>query len=211
MVFVSAQANRFAQPRGYAGGAASGDPFMRASLTLHPESLCQAVTQIVVDVARAGLTLHLRYIVTCAFGGLRLPPMAAPARADELWNHTCFEAFIKPVEGEPYCEFNFSPSKQWAAYAFSGRRAGMEDIEPFPVPRIETRVNNGNYELEASLELESVPKLRSSPAWRIGLSAVIEESNGYKSWWALAHADGKPDFHHVANFALALGPDGQPV
>jgi hypothetical protein len=39
---------------------------------------------------------------------------------------------------------------------------------------------------------------------RIGLSAVIEEKNGMKSYWALAHPAGKPDFHHPACFAAEL-------
>jgi hypothetical protein len=33
---------------------------------------------------------------------------------------------------------------------------------------------------------------------------VIEETNGRKSYWALAHPPGKPDFHHSDCFALGL-------
>jgi len=40
---------------------------------------------------------------------------------------------------------------------------------------------------------------------RIGLSAVIEETDGTKSYWALRHPPGKPDFHHPDCFALTLG------
>ncbi len=38
----------------------------------------------------------------------------------------------------------------------------------------------------------------------IGISAVIEETDGTKSYWALAHPPGKPDFHHPACFAATL-------
>jgi hypothetical protein len=38
----------------------------------------------------------------------------------------------------------------------------------------------------------------------LGLSAVIEEKDGTKSYWALAHPPGKPDFHHKDCFALTL-------
>lgn len=38
----------------------------------------------------------------------------------------------------------------------------------------------------------------------LGISAVIEETDGTKSYWALAHAEGKPDFHHGACFAATL-------
>ena len=41
--------------------------------------------------------------------------------------------------------------------------------------------------------------------WRLGLSAVLEEKDGAKSYWALAHADlGKPDFHVADCFTAKL-------
>ncbi len=39
---------------------------------------------------------------------------------------------------------------------------------------------------------------------RLGLSAVIEQTDGTKSYWALAHPPGKPDFHHRDCFAHQL-------
>jgi len=43
--------------------------------------------------------------------------------------------------------------------------------------------------------------LPSDGSWRLGLAAVIEEASGRKSYWALAHPPGKPDFHHSDCFA----------
>lgn len=44
--------------------------------------------------------------------------------------------------------------------------------------------------------------------WDIALSAVIEEKDGTKSYWALHHPPGAPDFHHPDCFALTLeAPD----
>ena len=41
--------------------------------------------------------------------------------------------------------------------------------------------------------------------WWIGLSAILEEKDGTKSYWAVAHPDGdKPDFHDAACFAAHL-------
>jgi len=47
------------------------------------------------------------------------------------------------------------------------------------------------YTLQAALEFDGL----SSPL-HLGLSAVLEETNGRKSYWALAHPPGKADFHH---------------
>ena len=44
--------------------------------------------------------------------------------------------------------------------------------------------------------------------WQMGLSAVLEETDGTKSYWALAHPPGAPDFHHPDCFALDIpAPD----
>ncbi len=40
--------------------------------------------------------------------------------------------------------------------------------------------------------------------WKLALSAVIEETDGTKSYWALRHPPGAPDFHHPDCFALTL-------
>ena len=71
-------------------------------------------------------------------------------------------------------------------------------------PRIETRSAAGRYTLLAALELDALSSLPSEAGWRLGLAAVIEETDGNKSYWALAHPPGKPDFHHADGFAYDL-------
>ncbi len=173
---------------------------MRHILRLHPDSHCAAATRIEADIAhpRPG-SLILSYVVSGRIGDLRLPPVVAPARAEELWRHTCFEAFIRPSTSSAYCEFNFSPSTQWAAYRFSSYRSGMRVATEIAAPRIELRSSAATYTLQATLEFDGL----SAPL-HLGLSAVIEEANGHKSYWALAHPPGKPDFHHADCFALEL-------
>jgi len=161
------------------------------------------VTDIDVDVARGGgNSLVLTYSMNGTIGDLLLPAISASARRDELWRHTCFEAFVRPLAGEAYFEFNFAPSTHWAAYRFDSYRSGMRVAE-IGAPRVEVRGERKRYTLLAAVELGDV-SLLSSAAWRIGLSAVIEETSGQKSYWALAHPPGKPDFHHADCFALEL-------
>jgi hypothetical protein len=177
---------------------------MRQALIRHQASLTAAVTQIGADAARSrGGNLELRYFVTGKMDDLLLPPVATPRRADELWRHTCFEAFISAKSDGTYYEFNFSPSTQWAVYRFSGYRTGMIAAE-IPPPRIEVRTSDASFELQVSLELSGLPDLPGGTAWRLGLSAMIEETDGRKSYWALAHPPGDPDFHHSVCFAAEL-------
>ena len=178
---------------------------MRHALRLHPDSRCTAVTGIEVDASRPGSgNLLLHYFVTGNPADLRMPHLTAPARADELWRHSCFEAFVRAGPGTAYYEFNFAPSTQWAAYRFNGYRSGMSAARYMGTPPIEVRSDSETYELRASLALDGLPDLPGDAVWLLGLSAVIEEAAGGMSYWALAHPPGKPDFHHSDCFALEL-------
>ena len=47
----------------------------------------------------------------------------------------------------------------------------------------------------------------SERAAKLNLAAVIEERDGTKSYWAIAHPPGdRPNFHHPACFAATLPP-----
>jgi hypothetical protein len=104
--------------------------------------------------------------------------------------------------GPAYYEFNFAPSTQWAAYRFDSYRSGMRVATEISAPRIEVRSSRAFYILRASLEIDQMSSLRIDGAWRIGLAAVIEETSGHISYWALVHPPGKADFHHADSFAV---------
>ncbi len=163
-------------------------------LVPHPDFPPAAVRAISVEVDAARRTWLLSYSVDGAHA-LALPAPGAGQRTEGLWRTTCFELFVRPAAGEGYFEFNLSPSTDWAAYAFGGYRERMRDLI-VPVPRIE-RTAAG---LTSTLDLSGLP---AGPG-RLGLSAVIDELDGTRSYWALAHPPGKPDFHHPDCFALEL-------
>jgi hypothetical protein len=168
---------------------------MQVALRLHPDSQCEAVDAITVEVERAGPRLILRYRLSGRLDELALPPHAEFERADELWRHTCFESFVAG-QGPGYREFNFSPSRQWAAYQFDAYRKGML---PAPAGSLNLEVERAAAGLELLADIEA-PRTYL----RLGLSAVIEEAGGRISYWALAHPPGKPDFHAPDCFALEL-------
>ena len=176
---------------------------MRQLLRLHPDSRCFAAAHIEVEVTRPRAdSLVLSYIVTGKMSDVRMPPVMAAARSDELWQHTCFEAFVRASSGAAYYEFNFAPSTEWAAYRFSGYRSGMCVAAEIGAIPIMVLPSPDCYTLQASLELDRLSGLSRNALWHIGLSALIEDTSGHKSYWALAHPPGKPDFHHADCFAL---------
>ena len=176
---------------------------MLSPLKRHPESQGGLALRVQVDAVRPQPgVLSLRYVVGGPVSSLSLPPAGPPERTDELWRRTCFEAFLLSDDGG-YYEFNFAPSRRWAAYRFRGYRAGMAMADVL-TPPIASRVGGGQFELRAPLHLEAVEGLSPEAPLRVALSAVLEELDGGRSYWALAHPPGKPDFHHPDSFALEL-------
>jgi hypothetical protein len=184
---------------------------MRHVLKPHPDSRCVAATRIEVEVARPRADhLVLSYIVQGKMSDIRMPPVTAAARSDELWRHTCFEAFARASSDAGYYEFNFSPSTQWAAYRFSNYRSGMCLATGISAPSIDVRSSPDCCTLQVSLELDHLSDLPREALWRLGLSALIEDTGGRMSYWALAHPPGNPDFHHADCFAYEFAPAVQP-
>jgi len=148
--------------------------------------------------------LALRYAMTADFKHLQVPALAASARADNLWRHTCFEAFVAMKDYPAYYEFNFSPSGQWAVYGFRAYRERMVLDSETLTPEMTVRVGNEVLELQATIPMARLPIFVAGAKLRLGLSAVIEGRDGAFSYWALAHPAAKPDFHHGDCFAMEL-------
>lgn len=175
------------------------------ALTCHPGTPCETVRRIDVEARRTGPdTLELEYVVQGDIARLSIPAGSTPRRADKLWQHTCFEAFVAAMQATGYHEFNFSPSTEWAIYRFSAYREGMTAVAPVLPPRLSVHRMADRLTFAARIDLESLPELRGSGGLRLGLSAVIEDAQHGLTYWALAHPPGKPDFHHRDGFALTL-------
>ena len=169
---------------------------VRYELRPHPGHPARAVQEISVELRGGGDDVLLTWSVK-GYDSVAVPEWRSPARTDDLWRTTCFELFLNTGNGH-YVEFNFSPSTQWAAYAFEDYRSGMALFD-CAVPPLVERLLNG---IEVDCDLGGLP----DGALTMALSAVIEEIDGTKSYWALAHAPGPPDFHNPACFTATLPP-----
>ena len=175
------------------------------SLVCHTASPTSAVRSIEAEISTASDgALRLQYLLEGELEQLAIPAGVSPVRADELWRHTCFEAFIAGSSSPAYCEFNFSPSTQWAAYGFTRYRQEMTPLECGSSLPVGVRCSNGRLELEASLSHMALRALSGDGDIRLALAAIIKEKQGRLSYWALAHPSSSPDFHHPGSFALHL-------
>src|SRR5262245_38304712 len=186
-------------------------PVRAVALTFHPDTPTEAVRGIAARVRRApGSSLAVSYVVEGDLDRLRVPVPSTPRSANRLWQHTCCEIFIARKGLPAYHEFNLSPSGEWAQYAFDGYRKprAAESGAPGPVPQVTVRGAAGRFELDAVIRLDRLSAAHARADLSLALSAVIEDSDGALSYWALRHAPGKPDFHHPQAFALELKADG---
>src|SRR5690606_12575250 len=173
-------------------------------LVAHPDHPPLAITGIEARVIGSDASsLRVRWRIEGA-QQLVVPAFAGRGRAEGLWQTTCFELFLRPQGGADYMELNLSPSERWNAYDFSDYRQDMRE-RPFPrEPECMLRQGSTFAIFDASIPLGGLP----SEDCALGLSAVIEEQGGTRSFWALAHEEREPDFHAPACFAARLAAPG---
>ena len=173
------------------------------TLHCHPTTPCSAVHSLQVAVERtADGDLRLQYALRGELAHIRIPSLQAPLATDGLWEHTCFEAFIGVQGDSGYHEFNFSPSSQWAAYAFSGYRERLA-WQASDAPEV---AFGADFLLQALIPATTLPANPARKPLQLGLTAVIETVTGEKSYWALKHPTEKPDFHHRHGFTHEIWP-----
>lgn len=192
------------------------------ALVCHPQTPSGSVDGISVLVTRVSddrLTLSYQLRANCE--SIIIPGESSEQgpqpRVDELWRHTCFEAFLMSGDGPGYREYNFSPSREWASYTFSDYRQAHEhqtpesDVQAMPVISVHRDMHRDMHRnthrdmqsLTVEAEIGLQPQL-SKRSLRLGLSAVLEATDGSLCYWALRHPPGKPDFHHIDAFDLEL-------
>lgn len=173
----------------------------RHALVAHPQAATPAgATVTALLCADEPGWLGCEFQLLADLSRVRLPAGEGGVRAEELWRHTCFEAFLA-AEGTGYCEFNFSAAGDWAAYRFDDYRQGMRAAELAAAPRVSVRRGDGSLQLSARVPLAGL--FARGTALRVGLAAVLEDERGVLSYWALCHPAGRPDFHHAAGLVLA--------
>jgi len=162
--------------------------------------------------------LRFQYALQADVSLLRIPGLRPEGPANELWKHTCFEAFVTRASGEgssvpasaagsaaaaigEYLELNFSPSTEGAVYSFDRYREGMAPVAMPSPPQMRIGVTPGLLTMEVRVDTRA---LFDGAKLRVALAAVIEDDSGNISYWALRHAPTKPDFHHPTGFILEV-------
>jgi hypothetical protein len=149
-----------------------------------------------------GPGLQLRYRLRGNLTDVAVAAHAPSRRVDRLWEHTCFEAFVAPESREHYIEINVAPSTEWATYAFERYRHGMRPLDLARSPAI--TVTRQPDELRVTADVDLTVLVDAPWPWRVGLCAVVMDTGGARSFWALRHPRPTPDFHDAAGFTVLL-------
>lgn len=150
--------------------------------------------------------LELHYRLSGPLQRLRLPSQIAgepPQRRDQLWQSTCFEAFIGRAGQPGYWELNLAPNGDWNCYALNGYRQGLQ-----PEPRIQAlpfvlkqRQREGELDqLELTLSLPVGALIPAASALELSVTAVLDDVSHGCSYWAWRHSGPEPDFHRRESF-----------
>jgi hypothetical protein len=177
---------------------------MRFELLPHPVTIPDRPFTLWASAERsadfgATATLNLWFGVGAPAARFRVPDAESdPSRRDGLWQSTCFELFLKVPGQEAYREWNFSPSGDWAAYDFTTERTGMSPSEIANPPYIRVEDNLTWWGVGATISVPSDLHLVAA------ISAVLEDAEGRRTYWALHHPRPEPDFHHPGCFTARL-------
>lgn len=171
------------------------------ALVCHPASPATGIASLAVSVNHRANGLALSFRLTGDPRGILILPPAPAMASDGLWQHTCCEAFVATHGSPEYLEFNFSPSGQWAVYRFCDYRNRDEHFQPPCAPEIIFAPLADGFRLDATIPRKLLP---TATGLHLGLTAVIEDSDRNKSYWALAHCGPAPDFHLRPSFTLQL-------
>ena len=173
-------------------------------LSSHSSTQCPVGLTVQVTVELTDNSdLRLQYELSGDITKLIIPTQQTSQAKDYLWQHTCFELFVAAGNNPGYHEFNFSPSGQWAAYAFRNYRETLK-WSSHTHPKIHIIESVRQLQLNILILAIDLPEKTKNQPLRLGLSAVIEGLEGDLSYWALHHPASKPDFHDRSSFACTL-------
>lgn len=150
--------------------------------------------------------LELHYRLSGPLQRLRLPSQIAgepPQRRDQLWQSTCFEAFIGRAGQPGYWELNLAPNGDWNCYALNGYRQGLQPeprIQALPFVLKQRQLEGELDQLELTLSLPIGALIPAASALELSVTAVLDDVSHGCSYWAWRHSGPEPDFHRRESF-----------
>lgn len=156
------------------------------------------------EIFRQDNLLTIHYALTGKIEDIFLSsPSVNPTRKEELWKTTCLEFFLA-IKGLPhYWEFNISPSGDWNIYRMDAyRRIGFREEMSIQQFQFNMQKHTNNFLLNAAVDLN--PIIQAEQILEIGITAIVQTTEGSETYWALVHPAPEANFHLRESFILAM-------
>lgn len=184
--------------------------------TLAPFAPTPHPLQFEVDFQLSNGKLTIVYLLTGSINQVQLleKPLVPSPRADELWNSTCFEWFIKSNSSKKYWEFNAAPTGFWNFYELEDYRTNLKASPLVETPKFSlTQELSSSDHYQFRLEVNMIDlfknELTLSNNGRMAITSVVQWKSGEVSYYSLQHPLQKPDFHSDEGFAIFLAQESK--
>ena len=167
--------------------------------------------KIAGNIFRTNNQLNIKYILSGNLSTIVVPPVNNNSRRKyDLWEHTCFEFFLKPKNTNKYWEFNLSPTRNWNVFRFSNYRENIAEEMAFDSLPFTILQREDIFTIELNIDLDKIVlhsdavELAPQKDLDIAITAVVEDKDNQLIYWALAHPVTEADFHHPDGFIVSL-------
>ncbi|NBP98187.1 MAG: hypothetical protein EBU51_01100, partial [Synechococcaceae bacterium WB6_3A_227] len=130
--------------------------------------------RLAIAAVRKNKYLYLRYQLEGPLEELLIPeckPLGI--RNNNLWQHTCFEAFWAEVNSTTYWELNYSVNSDWNIYKFSNYRSNQ--VEEQYIPNFKPIHRQSKNSLSIGLTIELPACIAADTNLQFGFAAVLEQ------------------------------------
>ena len=146
--------------------------------------------------------LEIKYVLNNS-SAIAIPQTnKAPLRRYDLWEHTCFEFFLRIKNTTKYWEFNLSPSGNWNVFRFLNYRSNIVEEKAFDALPFTVFQDVESLILDAKINLNKI--VTADENLEVAIATVVEGKDGLLSYWALTHPATEADFHHQDSFTIEI-------
>ncbi len=156
------------------------------------------------NISKIDNQLNIKYLLTGDLSTIIIPQSnKTPLRQYDLWEHTCFELFLKLKGTTRYWEFNLAPSGNWNVFYFLDYRLNIIEEQAFESFPFKVAFQSPESLIaEANIDLSKLDITNKD--LDIAITTVLENKDGQLSYWALTHPAIEADFHHPNSFIVSL-------
>jgi hypothetical protein len=154
-------------------------------------------------LARKSGVVEIEYRVEGALELVSWPGTSqVKGRCHELWRQSCFELFFGIKGDIAYWEVNLSPNDCWNMYFFTDHRTGMREEKAIDQPVCHVATDGDLLSLSCTLDFNGL--IDDCSDLEVGVSSVLQTTDGSASYWAIDHCGKEPDFHNRSSFFVVL-------